>query len=158
IEQFGWGGGVKFDFIVHYELIEHLVNPSLFMNIIKENLKINGMTIFTTPNILGLEAQAIGYNEERLQVHSVFPPMHLNSFSTQNILYFSIINGFKLKNLDTPGNLDVAALAYKNDDLSISELRFLSKMDDEYKGGIQYLIKFLNASSYMRVVLEKNEQ
>ncbi|HEC1798076.1 TPA: methyltransferase domain-containing protein [Campylobacter lari] len=151
------GLGVKFDFIVHYELIEHLVNPVQFMRIINENLQTNGVTIFTTPNILGLEAKAIGYNEERLQVHSVFPPMHLNSFSTQNILYFSIVNGFKLKSLDTPGNLDVAALVYKNDNLNIRELRFISKMSDKYKGKIQYLIKFLNASSYMRVVLEKNE-
>ncbi|CAM2808949.1 class I SAM-dependent methyltransferase [Helicobacter burdigaliensis] len=152
--------GIKFDFVLHYELLEHLPKPSEFVQSIYKNLKEKGRMIFTTPNYLGLEAQALDYNkEERLQVHSIFPPMHLNAFSTQNILYFARINNFRLKYLDTPGKLDFAAVEFcreQMENLDLKEVvKAISVLEDEIKGSIQYLISYLKGSTYMRVVFEK---
>ena len=44
----------KFDVIVAGELIEHLVNPGMFLNNIKKNLNNNGLLILTTPNIFSI--------------------------------------------------------------------------------------------------------
>ncbi|UXM85392.1 class I SAM-dependent methyltransferase [Methanococcus aeolicus] len=44
----------KFDVIIAGELIEHLENPGLFLDKIKEFLNKSGVLILTTPNILSL--------------------------------------------------------------------------------------------------------
>nr|WP_172632601.1 methyltransferase domain-containing protein [Methanotorris igneus] len=44
----------KFDVIVAGEIIEHLENPGLFLDKVKEFLKEDGILIITTPNMLSL--------------------------------------------------------------------------------------------------------
>ena len=146
---------IKFDMILHFELIEHLCDPVLFINSIYENLSDGGLTIFSTPNSLGLEIKAIGYNKTRLLAHSIFPPMHLNAFSTQNILLFANKSKFKLKSIETPGKLDMDLLTLVSDELEDENLKEISLMDEKTKSYFQYLVSYLNASSSMSVVLER---
>jgi len=146
---------IKFDMILHFELIEHLCNPVSFINSIYENLIDGGFTIFTTPNSLGLEIKAIGYNKTRLLAHSIFPPMHLNAFNTQNILLFANKNKFKLRTIETPGKLDMDLLTTVSDELEDENLKEISLMDEKTKAYFQYLTSYLNSSSHMRVVFEK---
>ena len=146
---------IKFDMILHFELIEHLCDPVSFINSIYENLFDGGFAIFTTPNSLGLEIKAIGYNKTRLLAHSIFPPMHLNAFSTQNILLFANKNKFKLRTIETPGKLDMDLLTTVSDELEDENLKEISLMDEKTKVYFQYLTSYLNSSSHMRVVFEK---
>jgi len=146
---------IKFDMILHFELIEHLRDPVLFINSIYENLLDGGFVIFTTPNSLGLEIKAIGYNKTRLLAHSIFPPMHLNAFSTQNILLFANKNKFKLRTIETPGKLDMDLLTTVSDELEDENLKEISLMDEKTKAYFQYLTSYLNSSSHMRVVFER---
>jgi len=146
---------IKFDMILHFELIEHLHDPVLFINSIYENLSDGGFTIFTTPNSLGLEIKAIGYNKTRLLAHSIFPPMHLNAFNTENILLFANKNKFKLKSIETPGKLDMDLLTIVSDELEDENLKEISLMDEKTKAYFQFLTSYLNSSSHMRVVFER---
>ena len=146
---------IKFDMILHFELIEHLRDPGSFINSIYENLLDGGFVIFTTPNSLGLEIKAIGYNKTRLLAHSIFPPMHLNAFNTQNILLFANKNKFKLRTIETPGILDMDLLTTVSDELEDENLKEISLMDEKTKAYFQYLTSYLNSSSHMRVVFEK---
>ena len=146
---------IKFDMIFHFELIEHLRDPVSFINSIYENLFDGGFVIFTTANSLGLEIKAIGYNKTRLLAHSIFPPMHLNAFNTQNILLFANKNKFKLRNIETPGKLDMDLLTTVSDELEDENLKEIALMDEKTKAYFQYLTSYLNSSSHMRVVFEK---
>ena len=146
---------IKFDMILHFELIEHLRDPVSFINSIYENLLDGGFVIFETPNSLGLDNKAIGYNKIRLLAHSIFPPMHLNAFNTQNILLFANKNKFKLRTIETPGKLDMDLLTTVSDELEDENLKEISLMDEKTKAYFQYLTSYLNSSSHMRVVFEK---
>jgi 2-polyprenyl-3-methyl-5-hydroxy-6-metoxy-1,4-benzoquinol methylase len=146
---------IKFDMILHFELIEHLRDPVSFINSIYENLFDGGFVIFTTPNSLGLEIKAIGYNKTRLLAHSIFPPMHLNAFNTQNILLFANKNKFKLRTIETPGILDMDLLTTVSDELEDENLKEIALMDEKTKAYFQYLTSYLNSSSHMRVVFER---
>jgi 2-polyprenyl-3-methyl-5-hydroxy-6-metoxy-1,4-benzoquinol methylase len=146
---------IKFDMILNFELIEHLHDPVLFINSVYENLFDGGFVIFTTPNSLGLEIKAIGYNKTRLLAHSIFPPMHLNAFNTQNILLFANKNKFKLRVIETPGKLDMDLLTTVSDELEDENLKEIALMDENTKAHFQYLTSYLDSSSHMRVVLER---
>jgi len=148
---------IKFDIILHFELIEHIHDPVYFINTIHENLSDGGLTIFTTPNSLGLETKAIGYNKTRLLAHSIFPPMHLNAFSTQNILLFANKNKFNLKSIETPGQLDLDLLTICHDELEDENLKEITLMDKEIKAYFQFLTSYLNSSSTLRVVFERKD-
>jgi len=146
---------IKFDMILHFELIEHLRDPVSFINSIYENLFDGVFVIFTTANSLGLEIKAIGYNKTRLLAHSIFPPMHLNAFNTQNILLFANKNKFKLRTIETPGKMDMDLLTTVSDELEDENLKEISLMDEKTKAYFQYLTCYLDSSSHMRVVFER---
>lgn len=146
---------MKFDIIVHFELIEHLIDPNSFIKSIYENLNQGGLCIFTTPNALGLDSLAIHYNKTRFMAGGIYPPMHINAFSTQNILLFAYRNNFKLKSVETPGKFDMSLLSIHIDGLDDEILREIAQMDNQIKAHMQYLLSYVNGSTHMRVVLEK---
>jgi 2-polyprenyl-3-methyl-5-hydroxy-6-metoxy-1,4-benzoquinol methylase len=152
IEVFATQASREYDVILHFELIEHLSDPAALMDNCRRLLKDDGIMVFTTPNAGGLEVIASGYNEFRLIAHSIFPPMHLNAFSTQNISVFALRCGFKIKSITTPGNLDVDMVSLVRDELTDPGFRALAELDDAHKGLFQQLTKQLGCSSHMMVV------
>jgi len=146
----------RFDLIIHFELIEHIINPSRMMGNIFLHLKPNGYCFFSTPNSLGLEIKAIDYNKTRFLAHSIFPPMHINGFNPQNITHFILRNSFKVREIKTPGIFDVSIL------LSTAELEELDDWVDEMKnlddatlGTIQKIVSYLYGSSHMTCLIQK---
>ena len=112
--------------------------------------------LFTTPNAGGLEVVASDYNSRRLLAHSIFPPMHLNAFSTTNIVHFAMRSGFKVRSISTPGKLDVDMVCQNSDDILDDEaLRALIQMDETEKAAVQHIIANLMASSHMKCVFAK---
>ena len=67
----------------------------------------NNLLTLILSNALGLDNQAIGYNEFRPLAHGIFPPMHLQAFTTQNITHFLLRANFEVKDISTPGNFDI---------------------------------------------------
>lgn len=145
----------KYNLIIHFELIEHLINPISFVNSIHNMLKTNGIMVFTTPNILGLDNQALDYNKTRYLAHGIFPPMHLNAFSTQNIIHFLASNGFMVDQIETPGVLDIDMLKLCIDDIDNSVYQAIANLDKTNRATIQALLVEMKMSSHMQCVALK---
>ncbi|MBT6600236.1 MAG: class I SAM-dependent methyltransferase [Nitrospina sp.] len=155
VENFSKNTKEKFDLIIHFELVEHLRDPFNFMLSVHKLLLDDGLHHFCTPNMLGFENIAIGYNEFRPLAHGIFPPMHLHSFTTQNIIHFSIRSGFKVAQIDTPGNFDVDIVANAVDGNPDNQFSFISEFTEKQLGIVQHWLKLLSASSHMRCTLLK---
>jgi len=144
----------KFDLILHFELIEHLHNPYEFCCALYKLLKDKGLMYFHTPNALGLDNTVLSYNDFRPLAHGIFPPMHLNAFTTQNVTHFLIRCGFNVNKIETPGNFDVDIVRLFGS--SESELAVINEISDEKSLAIfQYVLRELGASSHMSVLASK---
>ena len=153
-EEYVKNSKFKFDIILHFELIEHLPDPYVFMKSLRNLLNDSGLMFFSTPNANGLEIKAAGYNDFRLLAHAIFPPMHLNAFSSTNITHFAIRSGFKVVEITTPGKLDIDMLSHCENELD-DILKKISELDEYTKGIIQYLVSYMKCSSHMRCILQK---
>ncbi|ACF14587.1 Methyltransferase type 12 [Chloroherpeton thalassium ATCC 35110] len=155
VEDFVKTNKHSYDIILHFELIEHLVEPFVFSRYVHDMLKQGGFMIFTTQNANGLEMKLSNYNDFRLIAHSIFPPMHLNAFSTTNVLHFAIRSGFKVVKIETPGKLDVDMVTITKEQAFDDGLKMIANLDDATKGLLQYLVSMLGCSSHMQCVLKK---
>jgi 2-polyprenyl-3-methyl-5-hydroxy-6-metoxy-1,4-benzoquinol methylase len=154
LEDFLKNNKKRFDIILHFELIEHLLDPFKFCLNIYRLLKKKGLMYFHTPNALGFDNVALPYNHVRPLAHGIFPPMHLNAFTTQNMTYFLIRAGFKVKSIDTPGNFDVDIVKQfvkKNNKWSM--IKYIK--NNKILAIIQSFIRYSFASSHMSVLAEK---
>jgi len=144
-----------YDIVLHFELVEHLIDPRGFVSSIHEMLLQNGTMVFTTPNILGLDNQALSYNGMRYLAHGMFPPMHINAFSTENIGHFLISTGFSVEEIATPGKFDVDMLMQCSGDLKESLFQDVTNMEEGNRALLQALLARLNVSSHMQCVARK---
>lgn len=155
IESYLETANQTFDIVLHFELIEHLSDPYHFILNARELLSEGGYMLFTTPNYNGLEMIASSYNDFRLLAHGIFPPMHLNAFSTLNITHFIIRAGLKLVTVSTPGNFDVDMVRITENKSNDSIWSYLETLDENTLGFIQQLVKHLKGSSHMQVCVRK---
>lgn len=154
VEEFVLSRENYFDLILHFELIEHLHDPFEFLLSSFRLLKPGGRTFFHTPNSLGLDNMALGYNDFRPLAHGIFPPMHLNSFTTQNVVLFLNRAGFLVDEVNTPGNFDVdivARFGTSGSDFSALEKIAKAGLGDE----LQRLVRNMRASAHLEVVASK---
>jgi len=153
-EEFVGKNQSKFDLIMHFELIEHLNDPFEFCSSVFDLLDEKGLMYFHTPNVLGFDNQALSYNDFRPLAHGIFPPMHLNAFTTQNITHFLIRLGFKVREINTPGNFDTDIV--REFSSNENEFSLVKNIDSTKSLAIfQHLISILGASSHMTVLAEK---
>lgn len=153
-EEFAAGSGGVFDLIIHFELIEHLFDPHGFMVATKKLMSDGGLHHFHTPNALGMDNQALGYNSFRALAHGIFPPMHLQAFTPQNIGHFAMRSGYSIVQMDTPGNFDVDMVAnWLPKDVMDSPFIHIHQLPREHLAIFQQWLKVLGASSHMRCTL-----
>lgn len=144
----------KFDLILHFELIEHLHDPYEFCCALYKLLNDKGLMYFHTPNALGLDNTALSYNEFRPLAHGIFPPMHLNAFTTQNITHFLIRCGFNITKISTPGNFDVDIVRQFGS--KEGKLSVINEIPDEVSFAIlQHVLRELGSSSHLAVLASK---
>lgn len=146
---------LKFDIVWHAELIEHIIDPISLCKTINTVMYNKGYMIFTTPNQNSLEMKNISYNATRILACSVFPPMHLNAFSTLNITHFAIVCGFSIVKIETPGIFDVDMISLQSVDDKNKLINKLVNLNDDMKGFVQYLLKEVDSSSHMQCVFRK---
>ncbi len=154
-EEFMIGRAKEFDLILHFELIEHLSDPFALMVAVRDLLKNNGATYFHTPNAIGMDGRALGYNDFRPIAHGIFPPMHLQAFTTQNILHFLLRAGLTLGEITTPGNFDVGIVKQFMSPKANSVFSDIHELDDKSLGIFQAWLKELGASSHLSVLAWK---
>jgi len=156
-EEYIKSNSENFDIILHFELIEHLIDPYSFMVRVKKLLKNNGIVLFSTPNSNGLEIMVSDYNSFRPIAGSIFPPFHLNAFNTMNIYFLSIRSGYSIIDIITPGKLDVDLVSLMNKEINDKGIKALAKLDVNTKGLFQYIISLVKASSHMVCIIKNNK-
>ena len=134
-----------------FELIEHLQNPTKFINNLKGLMNKGDLFIFTTLSGTGVDILTLWKNSG-----AVSPPFHINFFNPKSIKIF--LNRFKLKiiNITTPGKIDIDIL--DNNKAFIQNRfwkTFVNFANDEDKSKMQKLISDINFSSHMMVVCKK---
>jgi len=145
----------KYDFIYHYYIAEHLIDPFKFFVGIKEILSSKGIMMGGMPNSLGLEQLACGYDGYRLLAHTINPPMHINGFNIMNINILIYRIGFKIISIDTPGNLDVDICVQSKKYIEQNIYKELANYNENTRVYIQKLISNCLGSSDMMIVVSK---
>jgi len=148
----------KFDLILNFELIEHLHDPYEFMISMKNILSNDGLFHFHTPNAKGFDNMGLGYNDFRPLAHGIFPPMHLQAFTTENIVHFAIRCDFDVVRIDTPGNFDVDIVKrfISRSEDNKSNFHYISSFDENQLAIIQSWLRDLNCSSHLVVTLSQH--
>ncbi|KAB1156559.1 class I SAM-dependent methyltransferase [Flavobacterium luteum] len=82
----------NFDVIMMWEVIEHLQDLKLFLELAYKKLNTNGKIILSTPNYNKIYNYP---NREEDQIFQDLPPIHLNFFTPQNIKNIFEIHQFK---------------------------------------------------------------
>ena len=87
--------------VVCFEVIEHLFSPQEFILSCRKILAKNGLLILTCPNVHGFDVQVLGVKSD------VFDGEHLNYFHPGSLQLLVKECGFRVVDLQTPGELDV---------------------------------------------------
>ena len=144
----------QFDLLTAFELLEHLHEPSLFLNSIYRILKPGGLIQMTTLNAHGFDIQILWEKSK-----SVFPPHHLNFFNTDSICRLLDSCGFAVIELDTPGklDLDIVAGAVKEEGVDVGRFvrMVVERASLSAKNELQAWIRGHQLSSHMRVLAKK---
>ncbi len=90
------------DVVFANDLIEHLCDPRVFLKDCWRILKNNGVVVLATPNGEGFDFKIL-----KELAPNVAPPEHLNYFNPVSITRLLKRRGFQVRNLATPGRLDV---------------------------------------------------
>ena len=92
--------GRTIDLIVSFEVIEHLFNPSQFMEKCWSLLPVGGLLVLTCPNVKGFDILTLG------ELSSAVDSEHLNYFHPSSLSMLLESKGFEVLEVQTPGQLD----------------------------------------------------
>jgi 2-polyprenyl-3-methyl-5-hydroxy-6-metoxy-1,4-benzoquinol methylase len=90
----------KFDVIVLFEVIEHLLDPFLLIQSAKKHLNENGLIMFTTPNAQSIEVQWMKARTMTIDIE------HISLLSPAAVTHLASRNGMTVKKIETLGKLD----------------------------------------------------
>jgi SAM-dependent methyltransferase len=89
---------LHFDVITAAEILEHLAEPRLLLQEAARLLRPGGLLWTTTPHARGLSARVLG-----LKWRCIWPPEHLQLFSTQGLRTLLLSSGFREIRVRTTG-------------------------------------------------------
>jgi SAM-dependent methyltransferase len=141
----------EIDFIICFEVFEHIREPENFLQQFKKLLKPGGKILITSLSGDGLD---IKYLKENADI--VAPPQHLNFLSVNG--YRSIFSrlGFSNTEIITPGKLDVDIVINKvNDTASLQNndlFKFIGSLNSEAKAQFQQFLANNLLSSHVWVI------
>lgn len=146
----------KAQFIVNFEVIEHLFDPAAFLRWCRDNLQPGGHVLLTCPNIAGFETLLLG------DASGAVDHEHLNLFTPESLSALIRANGLDVIACTTPGQLDVELVqrAVKSKELSPEQLgpvlyRLLNHPDPQVGASLQDLIRLAGLSSNMMLLARR---
>ena len=138
-----------------FEVFEHLFNPEEFINSIKKIIKPNGIILFTTLTISGLDLLVLGKNSK-----SILPPHHINFFSIEGLKILMDRCCLEVVEIKIPGKLDVDIIMNMINDNPQLEIPDFIKYIYKYRSvdlyeNFQTFLQQNNLSSHVRVIARK---
>lgn len=145
---------ISFDTVLAFEVLEHLFDPSQFLQKIRKLLNKNGLLILSTPNVDGFETKILREKTPTMWFD------HIRLYNTKSIKVLLKNNGFKTLEVSTPGELDVEIVSkiYRTGNLNIDTdyaLKFILDKGSTLKQQFQNYLKRNNLSSHMKIVAKK---
>jgi hypothetical protein len=129
--------------ITAFEFLDSLFDPEVFVRNAHRVLEENGLLVLTTRNITGFDLQILWESSK-----SIMPPHHVTLFSIEGLIQFFESNGLKVRELSTPGQLD----------LGIVQKTLTSHRRSKTPRFFQYLLECrgLDAQRSFKEFLQKN--
>jgi 2-polyprenyl-3-methyl-5-hydroxy-6-metoxy-1,4-benzoquinol methylase len=147
-------GEVSADFATAFEVLEHLFDPSAFLEAVIRSLVPGGVVLFTTLTVTGFDIQVLWEHSK-----SVYPPHHINLFSVRGMQQLMERNGFGVMEITTPGELDVDIvrnMSSENPTLEIPRfVRRIINAPDSVRADFQSFLKMSGMSSHLRAIGKK---
>ena len=144
-----WAGQI--DFLLCFEVFEHVHNPFVFIEKLKSFLAPSGTLLITTLSGSGLD---ISYLNDKADI--VAPPQHLNFLSIKGFKELFTRIGFRKIEIVTPGKLDVNIIKNKLSEEESSDIdffgNFIRNISDETSAKLQEVIADNKLSSHIWVI------
>lgn len=146
---------LTFDAVFAWEILEHILEPDNFLQVVRRALKPGAPLILSTPNEKSVETRTLKTESSNI----LFDHVRLYNPASLSILLKR--NGFSLIELTTPGKLDAERLAayYKKfpDRIEDPSLEFLLTGDEEKMRAYQNYLVENKLSSHMRIIAIRDE-
>lgn len=140
----------RFDTVFAWELIEHVVEPDMFLRAVRQVLKPGAPLILSTPNERSVETRKLGTDSSNILFD------HVRLYNPGSIRTLLQRNGFRVVEMCTPGKLDVARLqgylTARPDAFADDPALSLILGDEAAREALQQLLQDHLLSSHMRVV------
>ena len=134
-----------------FELFEHLHDPRIFLERIRELLSPGELFIFTTLSGTGVDIRALWEHS-----NSVMPPYHLNFLNPHSVRTLLSSVGLEALEVTTPGKLDISILENNRDHIKDRFWRSVVHLaSDEEKADWQEHIARCGWSSHMMVTCRR---
>jgi 2-polyprenyl-3-methyl-5-hydroxy-6-metoxy-1,4-benzoquinol methylase len=133
----------KFDVIVLFEVIEHLLDPMYLISSSKRILNEDGLLMFTTPNAQSLEVQWMKSRTMTIDIE------HISLLSPASVTHLAYRNGLSVKKIETNGKLDREIMEKAGFQIKL----FLDSVEIP-QNDIQEMIANSGVSSNMQVILQ----
>jgi len=135
----------KFDAVICFEVLEHLLEPSKILSAVYSNLKNGGYLFASTPNAKSIEVQLLKEMSTTLDIE------HISVLSPASIQALGIRNNFKIVEISTPGFFDLELIRKAGGNCSVVQaLEPLSAAET------QEFIRSSGFSSHLKCVLVRD--
>lgn len=134
----------KFDAVISFEVLEHLLEPSKILSSAHANLRAGGYFFASTPNAQSIEVQLLKEKSTTIDIE------HISVLTPASIQVLAAKNNFKVLEILTPGFFDLELINRGGADLSLTqEQQILSTAE------IQDFISRSGFSSHQKCILMK---
>lgn len=142
---------IKADVVVAFEVLEHIVDPTIFLQKVHDLLADDGCFVLSTPNVNGFETSTLGRDSRAWWFD------HVRLYNPESIKVLLERFGFEVLDIQTPGQLDVEILARaveagKIDLEGNPALKFIMAARDSVRTEFQTFLRSERLSSHMACV------
>jgi hypothetical protein len=139
-----------------FEFLDSMFNPEEFIRQAYRILEMKGLLFLTTRCISGFDMQILWEHSK-----SILPPHHVSLFSIEGLILFFESNGFVIRELSTPGQLDldiVSNALQDTPDIEIPEFvkYLIQNRDSETHKSFKEFLQKHRLSSHTRIVIQKS--
>ena len=138
-----------------FEYLEGIFQPEILIKNIHRILSDKGLFFLTTRCVSGFDIQILWEHSK-----SILPPQHVTLFSIEGMVCFLESNGFSIKELSTPGQLDLDVVSNEilnNPKIPIPYfIRYLiQRRDKATRKSFKEFLQKHRLSSHTRIVAQK---